>query len=42
MYMQAMIIKEQGNLMLDVNGERIVPAAYMSYLEDNADYAGFQ
>ena len=40
--MQAKIVKEQGNLMLDVNGERIVPAAYMSYLEDNADYAGFQ
>ena len=36
--MKAKIVKQQDNLLLWVNGKSIVPAAYMSYLEDNADY----
>ncbi len=40
--MKAKIVKQQDNLLLWINGKSIVPAAYMSYLEDNADYAGFQ
>ncbi|MBE5747952.1 MAG: hypothetical protein E7352_07260 [Clostridiales bacterium] len=40
--MKARVIKKQDNLWLEANGEAIAPAAYMSYLEDNADYVGFQ
>ena len=40
--MKARIVKQHDNLTIEANGERIVPAAYMSYLEDNADYVGFQ
>ncbi len=40
--MNARIVKQYDNLIIEANGERIVPAAYMSYLEDAADYVGFQ
>ena len=40
--MKAKIVTQQNNLLLEINGETVAPAAYMSYLEDNADYAGFQ
>ena len=40
--MKAKIVKKQDNLLLTVNDKTIAPAAYMSYLEENADYAGFQ
>lgn len=40
--MKAKIVTKQNNLLLEINGETVAPAAYMSYLEDNADYAGFQ
>ena len=40
--MKAQIINENDNLILRINGKKILPAAYMSYLEDNADYEGFK
>ena len=40
--MQVKILKKQNALTMEINGETIVPAAYMSYLEDNADYDGFK
>ena len=40
--MKSTIIQENGNLYIGVNGEKIEPAAYMSYIENNADYQGFQ
>lgn len=40
--MKAQIINRNDNLILQVNGEKILPAAYMSYLESNADYEGFK
>ncbi len=39
--MKAVIKKVNGNLSLIVNDQAISPAAYMSYLEKNADYDGF-
>ena len=39
--MKAEMVKEGNAFMLSVKGEKILPAAYMSYLEDNADYEGF-
>ena len=40
--MKAQIINRNDNLIIKVNGEEILPAAYMSYLEKNADYEGFK
>ena len=40
--MKAKVVKWQDNLMIEADGERVAPAAYMSYLENNADYKGFQ
>lgn len=40
--MNARVVREKEGFVFNVKGERIVPAAYMSYLEDNADYEGFQ
>lgn len=40
--MNARIVKQYDNLIIEANGARIVPAAYMSYLEDAANYVGFQ
>ncbi len=40
--MKARIVKQYDNFIIEVDGKRIVPAAYMSYLENNADYAAFQ
>ena len=40
--MKAKIIQRKNNLILWANGEEILPAAYMSYLEQNADYEGFK
>ena len=40
--MKAQIIRKNDNLMIEANGEPLSPAAYMSYLENNADYEGFK
>ena len=40
--MKAKIVNNNGNLIFEINGKRVIPAAYMSYLEDNADYSGFK
>ncbi len=40
--MEAKIVNYNDNLILKVNGERLIPAAYMSYLEEGADYDGFK
>ena len=40
--MKAQIIRKNDNLMIEANGEPLSPAAYMSYLENNADYGGFK
>ena len=40
--MKAQIINKNDNLILRVKEEEILPAAYMSYLEENADYEGFK
>lgn len=36
------IIRENGRLIMDVDGKKIFPIAYMSYLPQYADYAGFE
>ena len=40
--MKASIVKNGEGLSISVNDEQIAPAAYMTYLEDNADYEGFK
>lgn len=40
--METRIEKVNGRLVIQVNGEELPPVAYMSYLEDNADYEGFK
>ena len=40
--MKAQVIKKNENLIIRVNGEEVLPAAYMSYLEESADYEGFK
>lgn len=40
--MKASIVKEGAGFTICVNGDKIAPAAYMTYLEKNADYAGFK
>lgn len=40
--MKASIVKEGAGFTICVNGDRVVPAAYMTYLDENADYAGFK
>lgn len=40
--MKARVDREKEGLVFHVKGEKLFPAAYMSYLEDNADYEGFQ
>ena len=39
--MKTNIIKDGENLYIDADGEKILPAAYMSYIDDNADYQQF-
>lgn len=39
--MKASIIKEKEGLTIQVDGKNIPPAAYMTYIEKNADYEGF-
>ncbi len=36
------IIRENGNLLLSVDGKTVLPAAYMSYSPQHADYDGFR
>ncbi len=40
--MKAKIINRENDLIVRANGEEILPAAYMSYLENNADYKEFK
>ncbi len=40
--MKVKIIDRENNLIIRANGEEILPAAYMSYLEGGADYEGFK
>ena len=39
--MKAELVKQAGKKAIFVNGEEVTPAAYMTYIEDNADYEGF-
>jgi len=39
--MKAHLANEKGRLLIKTEKEAIVPTAYMTYLEDNADYEGF-
>ena len=39
--MEAELGKLDGKNIILANGEALIPAAYMTYLEDNADYEGF-
>ena len=39
--MKAELLKIHDKTTIFVNGEEVVPAAYMTYIEDNADYQGF-
>ena len=40
--MKAQIINHNNNLMIRINGKDVLPAAYMSYLDGNADYDAFK
>ena len=40
--MKASIIKDRAGLSMCINGEKVSPVAYMTYLENNADYEGFK
>ena len=39
--MKAELLKIHDKTAIFVNGEEVAPAAYMTYIEDNADYEGF-
>ena len=39
--MKVSIVKEKEGLTIQADGKNIPPAAYMSYIENNADYEGF-
>ena len=40
--MKASVIKDRAGLSMCINGEKVAPVAYMTYLENNADYEGFK
>ena len=40
--MQSQVVKKNGKLLLNINGEIFVPNAYMSYVKEQADYVGFK
>ena len=40
--MKAELLQNGDKKSIFVNGEEIAPLAYMTYLEDNADYEGFK
>ena len=40
--MKSYIEKKNGKLLLNINGESFVPAAYMSYVNERADFDGFK
>ena len=40
--MYSKVIRQNGKLLLDINGEKIIPSAYMTYVSERGDYEIFK